>query len=191
MQNRDQGKRGGFTFSELLIAVVIFGIVTAFVTPCMTVLMRFARGGSQQARFTMEARQSELKLSRFVQTGFKASVFSNRVQITSTTLTVSRISYEDLDGDPSTLSNNVIQFDPNIWEDDDEETICTYVSPIPGEPMFTNLAMAADAIRFRYHIGEATNVKYTSRFSSSPGFQGIEVRFSATPHNLMTWYDEE
>ena len=182
--------RRGFTYSEMLIAVMLMGLITAFVTPATVWLMRFSRGGSQQANFTMMARQSELRLTRYVQSALSAGAYSNRIQLQSTTGTVAQISYVDGDADPATLTDNIIQYDPNVWEDNDEFTICTHVCALPGEAMFTNVALSPMAVRFRYHIGEGTNVQYTSMFSSSPGFQGLEVRFSASPRNLLTLYQE-
>jgi hypothetical protein len=124
-----------------------------------------------------------------VQAGKAIAVFSNVVQITMTTNTVSTISYEDLDNNATTLSNNVLRYDPNLFTTGGESIICNWVSANPGEPIFTNLNLSRMAVGFSYHIGEGTNASYASFYGSSPGYQGMAVRFSATPRNLQSWYE--
>lgn len=181
--------RRGFSLTEVLLACSLLVVVTAVVIPCLTWAMRIGRGGSQQAQYTLSARQSEIKIARYVQAGKAVAVFSNVVQITMTTNTVSTISYVDLDNNASTLSNNILRYDPNMFTTGGESVICAWVSPNPGEPIFTNVSLSRMAVMFSYHIGEGTNASYAAHFGSSPGFQGMEVRFSATPRNLQSWYE--
>ncbi|MFH0907249.1 MAG: hypothetical protein V1929_00600 [bacterium] len=184
-------RQSGFTYTEVILACLLFVIVTAVVVPCMTWGMRLGRGGSLQAQYTMAARQSEIRIARYVQAGRAIEVHTNCVviMITTNTYTSSSITYVDQDNNAATLSNNVLRFDPDISTTGGESTICSWVSPIPGEPMFTNLNLSPMAVAFSYHIGEGTNASYASMFGSSPGFQGMDVRFSATPRNLQSRYD--
>jgi prepilin-type N-terminal cleavage/methylation domain-containing protein len=189
MDARIRSGRSGFTFSEVLIAVMLFGLVTAFVTPGLIWMMRFARGGSQQVEFTQMARRSQLFIARAVSSGKYVSASTNEVQIfVAGSNVIQRVFFADLDNNPSTISNNVLQFDPDASVDDDEYTICNYVCRLPGEALFTNAAASPKSVNFRYHVGEGSNAYYSSVFSSSPGFQGVEVRFSATPRNVQTFY---
>ena len=171
-----------------MLACSLFILITAVVVPCLTWAMRIARGGSLQSQYTIQARQSEIRIMRYVQNGKAIAVFTNAVQIMMATNVVASVYYADMDNNASTLSNNVLRYDPDVTETGGETTIVGWVSPIPGEPMFTNLDLSPMAVRMSYHIGEGTNPVYSSRFGSSPGFQGLEVRFSATPRNLQTWY---
>ena len=182
-------RQSGFSLMEVLLACSLLVMVTAIIIPCLSWAMRIGRGGSQQAQYTMSARQSEVKLARYVQAGKAVSVLSNTVQISMTSNTVSVISYMDLDNNSSTLSNNIIRYDPNMFTTGGEMTVCSWVSPNPGEPMFTNLNLSPMAVGFSFHIGEGTNASYASFYGASPGFQGIAVRFSATPRNLQSWYE--
>ena len=183
--------RGGFTAAEVLLAVMLFGVVTACVMPFIVWVMRFSRGGSQQAEFTMLARQSETIITRRIEAGRAAEASSNGVDIMyAGSATVARLEFVDLDANPLTLSNNVIRFDPNTEITGNEQNVCGYVGAMPGEVMFTNLDLSPRAIRFRYYVGEGTNANYAGTYSSSPGYQGLEVRFSAAPRNVGNFYNE-
>lgn len=182
-------RQRGFTLTEVILACSLLVMVTAIVIPCLTWAMRIGRSGSQQAQYTIAARQSEIKIARLIQAGKTVGVVSNVVQITTVTNTLATITFADLDNNPTTLSNNVLRFDPNTATTGGEINICSWVSPIPGEPLFTNVSVSRTAVAFSYYIGEGTNASYASHFGSSPGYQGIEVRFSATPRNLQSLYE--
>ena len=65
----------------------------------------------------------------------------------------------------------------------DERTVCTHVTPISNAPMFKVYAAAPQSVMVRFHVGDASPSE-PRRYESGPGYQGLEVRFAATPRDI-------
>jgi Tfp pilus assembly protein FimT len=179
----------GFTLVEVLLAAALSTFIVAAAFAVFFTAARMTRAGSYQVRFTAMARKSIQRISRHIERGKAVGVSSNGLDIIFVNLTSGRFVYRDEDNNPATVADNKLIFYPNITQTNISETICTHVSPIGVEPMFAVIAASPNAARLSFHVGDGTN-KVDAAFSGTgQGYQGVEVRFSATPRNLQRWYD--
>lgn len=190
---KDRLKRGGavrgFTLPEVLIASsVLVMVATAALAAFMTALKMSVAGGNQ-VRFTAMGREASQRIARYVEEGKSVGVSGNGLEIVTVNLRPARIYFVDTDGDPETVSDNLLIYDPDLSVSGDEVEICDYVSPIPGESMFSIVPATPDAASVRFHVGDGTNVSHTEFSGTGQGYQGVQVRVSATPRNLQRWYE--
>jgi hypothetical protein len=184
--------KSGFTLPEAIVASFAFAIFSVGVMASYRTVLIEARGGSSQARFLNMARNAEVTISRCIQSARGVSVpTSTCIQITFADNHCAQISYVDLDNDPGTVTNNIIRYDPDIWTIGGEKTICDCVRPLDdGSQIFTNIPVSPLAIRIGFHVGDGTNATEALLAGTGRGYQGTEVRFSATPRNSQRWYQQ-
>ncbi|HIE11205.1 MAG TPA: type II secretion system protein [Kiritimatiellae bacterium] len=189
MKNRNTGAmRTGFTIVE---ATVALGLLCLVITAALTAFNRMSQQaavGTSQAYFVQLARSAEQKISAYIMEGKAVGIEGDYVTIVTTNYTVAAIKYWDQDGDPETVENNWIMYDPNVDWPGGEVLICNYVTAVPGESMFSILPLCPAAVKFCFHIGDGTGAQFNAMGGTGPGFQGLEVRFSAAPRNLQYWY---
>ena len=186
--NRSVAGASGFTLHETMISLFLFSMVIAGLYMAFSRSILQTRAGSSEARFIGEARSIEQQVSKYVMAGKAIVVMGDWLYIMTTNSRYSSISFQDLDGDPTTMTNNVIVYDPDIWVGGDEVYLCDYVSRIDGENIFSNLPFSPAAVKMAFHIGDYTNTASADYYGTGQGYQGIEVRFSASPRNLQYWY---
>ena len=67
--------------------------------------------------------------------------------------------------------------------------LCRNVTALTdGSPIFSVVATTPQAIRIGFHVGDDPDGA-EGRNTTGYGYQGLEVRFSATPRNLQLWDD--
>jgi hypothetical protein len=185
-------KRGnaGFTLPEVAIASGLLVFVCAGVLAAFLTGLKMSVAGGNQVRFTALGREAAQKISRFVEDGKSVGVTTQGLEIVTVNLMAARIYLDDRDGDPDTVADNFLMYDPDSdpLVTGDEREICNYVSPIPGEPMFSLVPATPDAVSVCFHVGDGTNISHASFSGTGEGYQGVEVRVSATPRNLQRWY---
>ncbi len=187
--SRGRRRRAGFTLPEVMIAAAISTLVVGAAFAAFFVAGRLSRAGGYQVQFTAMGRKAIARITRHVERGKAVGVSSNGLDIIFINLTSGRIVFEDGDNNPATVADNRLTFYPNIQQTNLSETICTHVRRNGVEPMFSVIAASPNSACFSFHVGDGTNVADAAFSGTGQGYQGVEVRFSATPRNLQRWYD--
>lgn len=179
----------GYTLPEALISSVILLLIASASLAAYITAFRMSVAGSYQVSFTAQAREASQKISRYIEEGKTIGVNTSGLTIVTVNLKAARIYFEDQDGDSQSVRDNRLMYDPDVSVSGDEKLICNYVSEIPGESMFSIVPATPDAASIRFHVGDGTNVTHASFSGTGQGYQGVEVRVSATPRNLQRWYE--
>ena len=178
----------GFTLHETMVSLFLFSMIVAGFYMAFSRSILQTHAGSSQARFVSTARSVQQQVSKYVMAGKAIVVMGDWLYIMTTNNRYASISYQDQDGDPETMTNNVIVYDPDIWVGGNEIYLCDYVSRIDGENIFSNLPFSPASVKMTFHLGDYTNTASADYYGTGQGYQGIEVRFSAAPRNLQYWY---
>lgn len=182
-------RKTGFTLAETVIALSVSSLVVLGVMMFYRGVMVQARGGSSQCRYMALGRQAQQKLTSFVREGKAIGVQTNRVVILQKTDLMAAIEYIDGDNNPSTVADNVIRYDPDVWVRGDEKIVCAFVRPVDGQTnIFSVVPNSPASVRIEFHLGDSTNLLDSSSIASGVGYQGVEIRFSVSPRNLQYWY---
>jgi len=185
----DGRSAAGFTLVEVMIAVSIFIVLIAMAIAAYTSTMRFASEGSTHVNFIDTARAAEQQILKYVQAGGAVGVEAEAIRLYMPDDTIARIKFEDDDGDPQTVADNRLVYDPNESVANNDVEICREVSPIDGEPMFKLVATSPRSVILSFHVGEVPPEDSDgSELLAGQGYQGVEVRVSATPRNQGTIY---
>ena len=188
-QSNKSAKGGaGFTLHETMVSMFLFSMVIAGFYMAFSRSILQTRAGSSQARFVGTARSVQQQVSKYVMSGKAIVVMGDYLYIMTTNNRYASVAFRDLDGNPTTMTNNVIVYDPDIWVGGDEVYLCDYVSRIDGENIFSNLPFSPASVKMTFHIGDYTNAASADYYGTGHGYQGVEVRFSAAPRNLQYWY---
>ncbi|MBN1478300.1 hypothetical protein JXA47_16205 [Candidatus Sumerlaeota bacterium] len=109
------------------------------------------------------------------------------VEITRTDDSVCSYTYVDLDGEPDTIMNNRIIFDPDISASGDQEAIVSGITPgSEGWIFFPDVPRPVLILNFR--IGDpSASPEHVSNAFTGPGAQGVDVLTRITPRNLHLW----
>ncbi len=188
-QGRSTCYAAGFSLTEVLVATVLSGVVLAGVFSAFSYASRATRAGCYQVQFTSMARLASQKLGRYIEAGKAVGLASNGLDIMTINLKCARIVFDDGDGDISSVADNCLVYDPDISVTGDEKVVCTHVSPIAGEAMFSIIPSSPSTAKLCFHVGDGTDVKDAAFSGTGSGYQGVEVRMSSTPRNLQRWYD--
>ena len=187
-------RREGFTLSELLVSAFLMAMLLAIVTGGFRIGINAAKGCGKQVDYTAKGRAAAQKLSRYIEAGQVCAIAptSNGVDVL-VGLVSSRIAYvADYDGKASTTNDGALVYYPSSLSTNGGVIICTPVSPIAGTAMFRINPAAPSSVSFVFTLGDRTNATDASRGSiSGTGYQGIDVRISATPRNMKRWYSYE
>lgn len=186
---RNKLSTSGMTLVEIMVGTFVSALVIAGVLAVFSYVALTTRAGVSQIQFTQDGRNASYKITRYIEEGRAASAGSNGISIVMLDLTVARIYFSDGDGDPETVEDNKLEYDPDVLASGGEVTVCSYITPIAGEQMFGMVSADSSAVRMSFHVGDGTNVMDTSFSRTGIGYQGLEVRLSATPRNVQRWYD--
>ena len=181
------GRRQGFTLAEIVVTVGVFGIVTASIFTIMVMMARQTLAGTSQVRFIARARYAQQKIARYIVSNKYFEIpDTNTISLNNSDNTRSAIVYQNIDGNNATLNDNMIVYQ-SIGNPD--LILCRNVTPLmDGTPMFSVISTTPQAIRVGFHVGDNPNGD-EGRSRTGYGYQGVEVRFSATPRNLQLWYE--
>ena len=184
---RGSRSKNGFTLTEVMVATGLFGIVSAGVFHAFSASGLQTRAGQSQVHFANEGRIAAQVIATYIEKGKAASASTNGISIVLPDYVLAQIRFEDGDGLIETVEDNRLVYDPDVDEDGAVEELCRYVSPIAGEEMFR--ASSPGSVGLSFHVGDGTDPSYTSFSGSGSGYQGIEIRMSATPRNMQRWHD--
>lgn len=180
--------RKGFTIVEVVVAAFIMAVLMTVAMGAFTSSLRHGREGTSHIEYIEDARIAEQQIVKYVQMGRAISVASDALTIMMPDLSQARVQYVDGDKDATTLDDNVLEYDPNTAVADDEMELCNGVSAIAGEEMFQLVATSPRTALITFHVGEIPEAKPEEELMTAEGYQGVEIRLSATPRNLGTVY---
>jgi type II secretory pathway pseudopilin PulG len=181
--------REGTTIVESILSMSILAVCMSLTIGTLTALSRTTKAGATQAHYIRTSRQAEQLITRKVQKAKAVGVEDGAVFLTLTNYTMASIKYVDADENPKTVEDNYIIYDPNLFDWDDEEILCGYVSVLNNEDMFEINPLYPSAVHFAFHIGDAEASGPVGPYEAGFGYQGVDVRFSATPRNRQYFYD--
>jgi prepilin-type N-terminal cleavage/methylation domain-containing protein len=180
--------KDGFTLMELIFAVFLFAMVTSGVYMIFVQSAMDVKAGLSQANFVAMARMAEEKMLKYIQEGQANDPESSYLDIMRTNGGIARIYFEDMDNNPYTVENNFMRYRANLQDNDTPpETLCSHVSFLDGE-MFRRPTGLSSCVLVSFHVGDGWSYQATDAYGTGRGYQGVEVRFSATPRNIQTWY---
>ena len=180
-------RRAGFTLTETIFATCIFAAVSAGIYSVFVQSQLDIRSGTSQASFIAMARLSQQQITELIQEGQAVSIYDNYIDIQTTNNQVARISFVDGDSNPNSADDNVLRYIPNAIGGSEGRDLCRFVMPI-GDAMFQALPTSPMSVMIRYHVGDGMMEEDRDAHTSGRGYQGVEVRFSATPRNLPSFH---
>ena len=182
--------RQGFTLAEVVIASGLFAIVATITVYAFCGAFRDAKGCYSQLNYTSNARIVQQRITKYIENGRSAAVVSNGVNIYAVSLTnYCRIAYVDADNNPATEGNNQLFYYPDGTSTNNAVLLCSQVSLISSNPIFRIITTTPSSVGLTFHVGDiATNVDAQAGSYSGAGYQGIDVRFTVSPRNLLREY---
>jgi prepilin-type N-terminal cleavage/methylation domain-containing protein len=197
----------GFTLTEVMVATVLLTLVCASVFAAFKSSLRWTRAGTSQAQFMANARIAGDNILSLIERGKSITVLTNSymIKINFPDLSSGTIYFTNSDNNVSTVADNVLVYDPTPGTPGNSYVLCTYVRPVDedtnslgfGDPsrIFTptnnqDNPIVFNSVMIRFHVGDGTNVQDLSFSGTGQGYQGTEVRMSATPRNVQKWYNE-
>ena len=166
------------TLTEIMFAVALLAILTAMAYPIIVNAMHQVSAGTWQARFIDEARISQQRLNRVIQQHKYMDLLDE-----------STVRLYDIKGDISVVryvDNEIV-----LEKDGTTQVLSSFVSPISeDDPIFSYFPSphsSRQRLRIAMHIGDPPDGG-ERKFETGPGYQGVELRFSASPRNLQEWH---
>jgi prepilin-type N-terminal cleavage/methylation domain-containing protein len=182
--------RQGFTLAEVVIAAGLFAIVATMTVSAYCYAFRDAKICGSQIEYTARGRTAQQRITKYIENGRSAAVVSNGVNVYAISLTnYCRIAYLDADNTPSTEGNNELVYYPDGTTTNNMLVLCCQISAITTNTMFNIIQSTPCSVGIAFHIGDTTNATDALNGSySGMGYQGINMRFTATPRNLLREY---
>ena len=176
---------------EILVGTSLSLLVSLAIFTTLVMVNKITYSGNRQVNFNDMARTAQGKIIKIIEESRACSVQSPTVLIlaypSADRLIQASLTYVDADNNPATVSNNCIIYDPDTTVSGNEQTICSYVSPIDGSSgIFKMLNISPATVGVSMHVGDATNTPGAGILNT--GYQGFVLQFSATPRNLQWWY---
>jgi hypothetical protein len=101
---------------------------------------------------------------------------------------VARISFNDGDSNPSSTEDNTLRYTPDAIAGSEAKDLCSHVMPIGDSAIFQVLPTSPISVVVRFHLGDGYLDADRDAHITGKGYQGVEVRFSATPRNLPNFH---
>ena len=187
-----KGKQNGFTLVEALIAGSLMLLLVLMVTSTMLESLKSTKAGTSQVQYLSNARIAQEKIMKIVNDGWLLKAINSGSQLLvqydpvgDKTIVQGLIWYQDQDNNVNTTANNLLWYDPNRVVAGDERILLRNVRPLGTNAIFTvvNSGRGAGTARFRFHVGDSS-AEYGKFSASGMGYQGVDVKFSATPRDL-------
>lgn len=194
-------RRSGFSLLEVLVSLAVFGLLAGGVVVALLQSIELSKAGSSQTAVVGDARLAQQKIQSIIHKGIRLGTLTYngkpamRIDVDhqhNGSLTHAIMWYQDDDNDPTTEFNNRIWYDPDrydLYVKTAPEVVVDNVTPIGTNAIFTVFGSGGQAgtARFRFHLGDSDEADYSKYSESGKGYQGIEVRFSASPRDLHEW----
>ena len=187
-----KGKQNGFTLVEALIAGSLMLLLVLMVTSTMLESLKSTKAGTSQVQYLSNARIAQEKIMKIVNDGWLLKAINSGSQLLvqydpvgDKTIVQGLIWYHDQDNNVNTTANNLLWYDPNRVVAGDERILLRNVRPLGTNAIFTvvNSGRGAGTARFRFHVGDSS-AEYGKFSASGMGYQGVDVKFSATPRDI-------
>ena len=187
-----KGKQNGFTLVEALIAGSLMLLLVLMVTSTMLESLKSTKAGTSQVQYLSNARIAQEKIMKIVNDGWLLKAINSGSQLLvqydpvgDKTIVQGLIWYQDQDNNVNTTANNLLWYDPNRVVAGDERILLRNVRPLGTNAIFTvvNSGRGAGTARFRFHVGDSS-AEYGKFSASGMGYQGVDVKFSATPRDI-------
>ena len=187
-----KGKQNGSTLVEALIAGSLMLLLVLMVTSTMLESLKSTKAGTSQVQYLSNARIAQEKIMKIVNDGWLLKAINNGSQLLvqydpvgDKTIVQALIWYQDQDNNVNTTANNLLWYDPNRVVSGDERILLRNVRPLGTNSIFTvvNSGRGAGTARFRFHVGDSS-AEYGKFSASGMGYQGVDVKFSATPRDI-------
>jgi hypothetical protein len=172
-----------------MLATALSGLAVAAACTVIVYGARLAKAGRSQVDFTGSGRLAAQKIARLVEQAKAVGVGSNGLTLVGVDMASSRIYFDTGDGSVDSVEDNRLMYAAGLTNGSPVRVLCTYVSPLGAEPMFSMAASNSASVRVVFHVGDGTNVQSESFSRTGSGYQGVEVRLSASPRNLQLWYN--
>lgn len=171
-----------YTLTEVLVAASLGTILIAGFMSFISMASVKLKTGQAQIMFNQKGRYGAEWITRRVESGrmVLSEADGLTAYIANVDNTLSVLTYEDADGNANTIRDNAIWYQPNSLSTTDKRILLPYVSKLGTTPLFATLN---GSLWVRCHIGDTAPVSQSDGLSG-PGYQGLQIRFVATPRNL-------
>ncbi len=182
MHQRSPSERLGFTLTELMVAIAIFGLLTGGLVRLWMLMGLQSKAGVYQVEYAMMARRVQHRLMDLVQQAkYVEAPSGTRLDLYDTYNRQTVVQYIG-DADLGRCRIEVNASDGSSYE------LCHSVTALEGEPLFETINTVPRATMIRFRIGDDINGS-ERKYATGPGYQGVDVRFSVQPRNVQRWYD--
>lgn len=172
----------GHTLVEVMISAALSSLVIIGALSGFSYAGKITRSGAYQVQFTAKARASAQQIQRYIEGGKAIGVVSNQITIVTPDLRRARIYY--------VAATRELMYQRDVSAASTPQLLCSHVTPVGSEEMFSIIPSSPSAARIVFHVGDGPEVANAEEYSSTGfGYQGQEIRISATPRNLQRWYD--
>ncbi|MCX7015617.1 MAG: hypothetical protein NTW86_24200 [Candidatus Sumerlaeota bacterium] len=178
-------RRRGVTLVETMIASSVMVMMSMAVITAFVYLARVEKGVASQMRVVhqgksiLDALTQEVLDADLVLEGKSGDLNQGtRVDITHTGSATVAFYIADTDKDLTTISDNVLVYDPDIATNGDEQILARMVSPLSGCKVF-ECSSATQPLQVRLRIGDASGAAKTETDrTTGPGFQSLVINTS-------------
>jgi hypothetical protein len=176
--------RRGVTLLEVLVAASLGVIVSLGIVLLSFFLARLNKSTFSQLKYSYRTRQTIERMAKVIRYSKRIEVKDEgmRLVCTDENDVENVIYYQDGDGQPYTLADNVLLYKEGA-NDPTAEVIGRWLTPLPNEPVFAYRDRTS-AVEIRFRVGDPT-ANPAGRFQqeTGPGLQGIDVRVAFGPRN--------
>ncbi|MEN6625454.1 MAG: type II secretion system protein [Candidatus Sumerlaeia bacterium] len=193
---RTHAARRGFTLTELIVASAISALAGIGIMSLVVYSSRIGRSVGIQQRSVVEAQSALEGINRAVRPATmplrvrdddgNTAAAGNWLELawqgeTLGTRTIRLVSDDD---NLQTPWDNRLVYDPNTSQAGDEVVLARWVTPIPGQALFTYQGDASSlVVRLRAGDSLDESVKAVNNAKSGPGLQGTEITATVAPRN--------
>ncbi|MBN1900472.1 hypothetical protein JW926_04005 [Candidatus Sumerlaeota bacterium] len=179
----------GLTFIELIISISIFMGFSLAMYVMLIFGLRVYRSDIMEMRFSHNAWKliNRLELEVKPSTRIVEKEEGTRLEITIPESEGNQRSaaffFQDTDENPDTIHDNAIFYDPDLSVEDNTQLLVRYVSPLPGEKIFS-YPDASEPLNVNFRVGDrGSDAEAVGQEFTGPGYQGIVIRSSLAPRN--------
>jgi type II secretory pathway pseudopilin PulG len=171
------------TLLEVMFAATLSVIITGAVVGFLLYMTKLNKSTFSQLKFGHFSKQTIERMAGVIR-------YAKRIEVTSDGTRLDcwdendrnhTIYFSDGDNDPWTLANNCLYYNsPNLSTPD---SICHYVSPIPGRPIFAYRDRTTP-VEINFRIGDPLRAP-AAKFhrETGPGPQGVTISTACGPRN--------
>lgn len=189
-ERQSRGRRA-FTLVEINIASVILMLSATMAMSAIIYAVRITKAQRTTLSFISQTTELERIMKQYANSAAQfVTDNGNTLVIVQPDGTRSQMSFSDGDGDQTTLSNNVMNWDPNTNASGGERSIVRNLYPIDANtPIFALVAASADSVpggyilRIRFRMGDHAAVTAKDQGYTGLAYQAYIYDGLFTPRN--------